>query len=265
MSKSQKPTISVCASMKNERLRIERYIAALVGFADEIILSDTGSTDDTLAIAERLRNEHPELIKIFHYKYEGSFHYGRAKNFAIEKATKDFILVLDLDELPSDEFKKGIRDFLSAKHPEVVKIIRKDERLPHYTEQIERIIANGKDIFYGTSDADKVHEQFVHEYIADLFTPPIWHCQGRDHWLNNPHYRFFYLQLEIERTPRTKSFFGHFLRGCWMFWYKFRRVYWTQGMRKDGRDGFKYAFLRALYAFLIQFFVGLKVKEADNK
>ena len=261
MDYNSRPTISVCASMNNEDRRIEKYIAALIGFADEIILSDTGSTDNTLAIAERVRGEHPDLIKIFHYKSEGSFHYGRAKNFAIEKASKDFVLVLDLDEVPSDKFKEEVRDFLRVKNPKVVKIVRKDECLPHLTERIERIIANGNNIFYGTSDADKVHEQFAHKYTTDTFIPPIWHRQGRDHWLNNPHYRLFYLQLEIERTPKTKSFFRHILRGIWMFWYKFKRVYWWQELYKDGVAGLRYACLRALYAFLIQFFVGLKARE----
>lgn len=247
--------------MNNEGARIKEYISALIGFADEIILSDTGSTDSTLALVEDFRNKYPDLIKIFHYKYEGSFHYGQAKNFAIEKATKDFILVLDLDEIPSDEFKSKLRLFLTDKKPIVVRITRKDERLPHLTEQIERIIVNRKNIFYGTADADKVHEQFVHQYTPEFFAPPIWHRQGRNHWLNNPHYRFFYLQLEIERTPKTKSFLGHFLRGCRMFFYKFKRVYLKQKLYHDGRDGLRYAFLRALYAFLIQFFVGLKVRD----
>ena len=48
-----------------------------------------------------------------------------------------------------------------------------------------------------------------------------------------------------------------------MFQYKFRRVYFRQNVRYDGIEGLRYAFLRAIYAFLIQFFVGLKRDDGE--
>jgi hypothetical protein len=66
------------------------------------------------------------------------------------------------------------------------------------------------------------------------------------------------LGWEIQRTPKTKSFFGHFLRGVWLFQYKFKKVYFRQNLRKEGFQGLRYALLRAWFDFLIQIFVGVK-------
>jgi hypothetical protein len=176
----------------------------------------------------------------------------------MSNATKEYILVLDADERLSNDFKDNVRGFLQEKKPDVVKIVRYDDLLPHLREPIERIVKRDKKIFFGTDDESKVHEFFIHSYPVVTFNKPLWHCQREKHWLVRPHSRFFYLGLEVDRTPKTKSFFGHLLRGLWMFQYKFKRVYFSQNIRKDGGPGFRYAILRALYALLIQVFVGLK-------
>lgn len=253
------PTISVCVSVNTEAMRVQDLLDSIVDFADEIIISDTGSQDNTPdLIRSYIKSKKTKNIFLYHYKYDGRFHYGEAKNFAMSKASKDYILVLDADERLSQEFKEKIKPFLFDRNPDVIRIVRYDDLLPHLREQIERIVKRKKRIFYATNEEARVHEFFVHSNSTVLFDPPLWHCQREKHWLLRPHSRFLYLELEIDRTPKTKSFIGHMLRSLWMFQYKFRRVYFSQQLRRDGRAGLKYAFLRAWYAFLIQMFVGLK-------
>jgi len=252
------PTISVCASVRDEKEAIEGYIESLVGFADEIVLSDTGSADNTIEIIKSMQEKYPNLIKLVCFDYEGGFHYGEAKNNALKYATKDYSMILDADERLGKDFKSQIKQFLNDEKPTVVSIRRADDLLTHFIESVERIVKTGENIRFGVDSENKVHEQFIHKHSVKTFEPPIWHIQRTTHWLNNPHKKFFYLELEIDRTPKTKSFFGHLLRGLWMFQFKFKKVYFNQKMKKDGKAGFKYAFLRGLYAFLIQFFVGLK-------
>ncbi len=261
MEHSQEPTISVCASVDTEEKRIDEFLSSLIEFADEIIISDTGSLDNTVQIVEHHRKTNPKIF-LYHYVSPGAFHFGLAKNFAMSKASKDYILVLDADERLSPEFKKNIRPFLKAHAPNAVAIVRCDDLLTTLEEPIERIAKRGSGVLHGTDDASKVHEHFVHTFPVLTFPYPVWHCQREKHWLLRPHSRFFYLALEIDRTPKTKSFFGHFLRGIWMFQYKFRRVYFAQRMNQEGLMGLRYSILRATYAFLIQFFVGLK-RESD--
>ncbi len=254
------PTISICNIVKNEKKRMKEYFSSLVNFADEIIIVDTGSSDGTLKIIEDFAQKHNN-IKLYKYYSEGVFHYGKAKNFAIEKATQDYIIVLDADEKLSDEFKNNIKNFLRQENPDVVKIKRVDDYVDHLIDYPERIIKNNKDVFYKTDEKGRVHENLKHSYEVKEFIYPVWHCQRWNHYTYRPQRIFLQLELQVERIPKTKSFIGHCIRGVWFFQYRFRRLYFKRRLYKDGKRGFKYAFMRAIDAFLIQFFVGLKPKK----
>jgi len=205
-----------------------------------------------------MQEKYPNLIKLVYFDYEGGFHYGEAKNNALKYASKDYSMILDADERLGKDFKSQIKQFLYDEGPVVVSVSRTDDLLTHFIESVERIVKTNKNIRFGIDSENKVHERFMHKHDVKIFKPSIWHMQKTTHWLNNSHKKFFYLELEIDRTPKTKSFIGHALRGLWMFQFKFKKVYFNQKMKKDGKAGFKYAFLRGLYAFLIQIFVGLK-------
>jgi glycosyltransferase involved in cell wall biosynthesis len=251
------PTISVCASVNTEEKRIKEFITSLYDFADEIIISDTGSLDRTIQLVKEFIQNGYEKVSLYNYKSPGMFHIGEAKNFAMSKATKDYILVLDADERLSTGFKENIKSFLLKNKPKVIQIVRQDDLLTGFKEQIERITKNGCGVFHGTDNDSIVHEHFIHNFPVLTFPFPVWHCQREKHWLLKPHSRFYYLSLEIDRTPKTKSFIGHVLRGVWKFQYKFRKIYFGRKMRREN-EGLRYALFRALYDFMIEFFVGLK-------
>lgn len=82
--------LSVCIIAKNEEKHIEECLKRLSPYGLEIVLTDTGSTDRTLAIAEKYTD------RIYHFDWCDDF--GAAKNFCIQKASHDWILSLDCDE-----------------------------------------------------------------------------------------------------------------------------------------------------------------------
>lgn len=84
---------------------MEKVLAAAAPLADEIILVDSGSTDRTVAIAESYK------AKVIHQDWLG---YGKQKNFAISKATGDWILSLDGDEVMTPELVAEIADVLAS-------------------------------------------------------------------------------------------------------------------------------------------------------
>jgi glycosyltransferase involved in cell wall biosynthesis len=78
---------------------------ASVSFADEIVVVDSGSTDDTVAIAKR------HGARVIHQEWLG---YGAQKRFAAAQARHDWVLSLDADERVSDELRENVRRELST-------------------------------------------------------------------------------------------------------------------------------------------------------
>lgn len=82
--------LSVCIIAKNEENHIEECLKRLSPYGFEIVLTDTGSTDRTLAIAEK----YTDRI----YRFDWCNDFSAARNFCLEKASHDWILSLDCDE-----------------------------------------------------------------------------------------------------------------------------------------------------------------------
>ncbi len=85
-----KKTIALCMIVKDEAKNIERCLNSVVDFVNEIIIVDTGSTDETLDIAKKFK------ANIIHYVWNNDFSVPR--NIAIDNSKSDWILFLDADE-----------------------------------------------------------------------------------------------------------------------------------------------------------------------
>lgn len=92
--------ISQCMIVKNEEANIERALSWGKGVVSEQIVVDTGSTDRTVEIAERMG------AKIYHFEWIDDF--SAAKNFAISKAKYEWIAFLDADEYYLEEDAKKL-------------------------------------------------------------------------------------------------------------------------------------------------------------
>ncbi len=98
-----KPLISLCMIVKDEADNLPRCLESVKGIVDEIVIVDTGSTDETPQIAERYG------AKIIRYEWTGSF--SDARNESLKHATGEWILWLDADEALA-EGKEKLRKFL---------------------------------------------------------------------------------------------------------------------------------------------------------
>ncbi|MFM9277971.1 glycosyltransferase [Paenibacillus jiagnxiensis] len=85
-----KPSISLCMITKNEEKYLPKCLSSVKHIVDEIIIVDTGSTDDTLAIAKSFG------AKVIQMPWQNSF--ADARNRSFDEATGDWILWLDADE-----------------------------------------------------------------------------------------------------------------------------------------------------------------------
>lgn len=98
--------LSACMMVRNEEKNIERCLKSICGFVDEIVVVDTGSTDDTLKIAKRYD------ARIYHHPWEDDFSLHR--NQSMSHARGKWVMIIDADEelvLEKGIAIKQMRDF----------------------------------------------------------------------------------------------------------------------------------------------------------
>ncbi|MBC1886016.1 glycosyltransferase family 2 protein [Listeria seeligeri] len=90
-----RPLISICMIVKNEAHILRQSLASFRKFTEEIIIVDTGSTDETKKIAKEFTD--------FVYDFEWTGNFSDARNFAATKATGKWIMAIDADECLEEE------------------------------------------------------------------------------------------------------------------------------------------------------------------
>lgn len=145
--------ISLCMITKNEEKNIEECLDMIKQYVDEIVIIDTGSTDKTKEIASKFTN------KIYDYKWNSNF--SAARNYSISKASNDFVLIIDGDEMIQSFDRKLLNDNILNHQMEVGKIgiinqyTRKGIKY-EYNERISRFFHKKYFEYQG-----KIHEQIV--------------------------------------------------------------------------------------------------------
>jgi glycosyltransferase involved in cell wall biosynthesis len=101
-------SLSVIMICRDEADRIERGLAAVAGWADEIVVLDSGSTDATPEICRRYAT---------HFETTDWPGFGLQKQRALDRATGDWVLSLDADEVVSEALRREIDLVLSQPEP----------------------------------------------------------------------------------------------------------------------------------------------------
>lgn len=96
--------VSCCSIFRNEEKHMETFLDNILPLVDEVILVDTGSTDRSREIVtEYMRRD--QRIKLYDFAWTDDF--SEARNFSIEQATGDWIMIMDIDEV-IPQFTKSI-------------------------------------------------------------------------------------------------------------------------------------------------------------
>lgn len=93
---------SLCMIVKNEEKTLERCLESVKGIFDEIIIVDTGSLDNTKATAKKYTD------KIYDFIWCDDF--SLARNFSFSKASGDYIMWLDADDIIDDKNANKLLD-----------------------------------------------------------------------------------------------------------------------------------------------------------
>lgn len=169
-----KSTLSVIIIVKNEEHDIRDCLES-VAWADEIIVLDSGSSDNTLSIAKEYTDKIYTSID-----WQG---FGIQKNRALLHASCDWVLSLDADERVSNALRQEIANAIQSACPLIYKLprlssycgkfIRHSGWWPDY---VPRLFKRGEASF---SD-DLVHERLVFQGEAAKLTAPLLHVTYKD-------------------------------------------------------------------------------------
>lgn len=106
------PRISLCMIVKNEARALPKCLASARPWVDQIVVVDTGSTDDTIEIAGRFD------AHVAEWPWRNDF--AAARNESLRHATGDWILVLDADETLAEGAGPELRAACATAPAEVV-------------------------------------------------------------------------------------------------------------------------------------------------
>lgn len=235
---------SVVIITKNEELNIRRCLES-IQWADEIILLDSGSSDNTVAIAKEYTDK---VYTTAPAEWHG---YGVQKQRALAYATGDWILNLDADEVVDDNLKQAIIGAMEANKADAYRI---PIRMNFYGKALRYSSSPKRHIRLFKRDGANYSDDIVHEKIvlpADSkigqLCEPIMHHSFLDvshalYKINN--YSSSSAKIRINEKKHT-TLLRVMIGTCWMFC----RCYLLQRGFLDGREGFLFALFNAQGTF----------------
>ena len=220
--------ISACILTKNEEEKIERCLQNIAPYVDEIVIVDGFSEDRTIEIARKYTD------KIYQKEFSGSFAVER--NYSIEKSAKDWIFIVDADEVCERSLLVELRELTNQNKYDAYSFIRKDI-IPSgevldlqfgYPEINVRLAKRDKLRFYGA-----IHERAVVLGKVEFIPETIYHHRG----------------YTIDYPPEKSE--------------RFKKIAETAKQRNQGLDLYRGFLIRRGVKLIIQYFfnmfIGLKL------
>lgn len=155
-------TISLCMIVKDEENTIDRCLQSIKGIPDEIIIVDTGSTDQTKNIAKTWTSN------IF--DFEWTYDFSAARNEAFSHASMDYIFWLDADDILTPENAKKLQELKNVLDPRIDAVSMKYHAA--FDTQDNVISSTTRFRLFKTSKQYQ-WSGFVHEHIEVLPTDCI--------------------------------------------------------------------------------------------
>ena len=149
--------ISLCMIVKNEEKTLARCLDSVQDIVDEIIIVDTGSKDNTKEIAM----EYTSNV----YDFEWIDDFAAARNYSFSKATMEYIMWLDADDVLLDMDRTKLKELKRIMDPSFDVVMMKynlgtdHENNPLCTFMRERLLKRAK----GFTWNDPIHEYIKFE------------------------------------------------------------------------------------------------------
>ncbi|MEM7456479.1 MAG: glycosyltransferase family 2 protein [Planctomycetota bacterium] len=239
-----KQPLTVIVPCKNERLNIRPCIESFYDIADEVLIADSGSVDNTLAIAAEF-----DKVRIIQREYITS---GNFKNWAIPQAQNEWVLIVDADERITPELSEEITLELSRGPMKDGYWIYRDNHFMGHplkwgdarNDRVLRLFHRDRGRYEGPSDHGEVR---VSTGKVGVLRNRMQHFSFWDYdQMFGKMHRYTTLQAQQWREGGTKaSYYKMFVRPMWRFF----REFILQGGILDGKPGLQAAWISAFYSF----------------
>lgn len=200
-------TISLCMIVKNEEKVLGRCLSSVQDLVDEIIIVDTGSTDNTKSVAANFTSN------IYDFKWVDDF--SKARNFAFSKATKDYQMWLDADDIVKEDDLHKLIKLKNTLDKEVDIVTMKYNT--HFDESGNPIFTSTRGRLFKTSKGYKWCDP-IHEYIEwsgnFIHATDIYITHKKEASYTDRNIKIYENQIKngIELSPRSTYYFARELK-----------------------------------------------------
>lgn len=235
--------ISVAIITLNEEDRIVSCLKSL-DFADEIVVVDSGSKDNTVSVAKSLG------CKVLFQEWLG---YARQKQYAVDHCKNDWVLILDADERIPAETSEKIESIISDSGHKYTgfSFCRKNffhkrwiKHCGWYPNRVLRLVNRRK----GRFSNSLVHEWWASDGAVKNLDLCIEHHSFRNYadFINKMQTYSTLASLELLEKGKSATWLTPISHGTWMFF----KTYVIKKGFLDGFDGLVISLMNAMESFM---------------
>ncbi|MFZ7129198.1 glycosyltransferase family 2 protein [Avibacterium avium] len=240
------PTISVAMIVKNEQQDLAQCLASVKDWVDEIVILDSGSTDNTKEIALQYGAKFYENTD-----WQG---FGKQRQLAQQYVTSDYVLWLDADERVTDELRENIQQAVAKNLPNVVydiprisevfgRLIRHSGWYPDYVVRLYQTqyagyndaLVHEKVVYPANTKVEKLAGNLLHYPYKNLHHYLVKSANYAQAWAEQRH-----------RQGKKATLFQGITHGI----ATFAKMYLLKAGFLDGKEGFLLAVLSGHSTFV---------------
>jgi len=246
MNKITPPRLTIGILTMNEERRIEACIRSAL-FADEIIVVDSGSKDNTVALAQQLG-----ATVHTHADWQG---FAEQRNRLLQYCTGDYVFFLDADELIQPELQAEIQTAVMTNKPDVwetywlevafgrpLRRVASRKSLPRLFRRDTLIGFDGV-----VHEHAKLNQPNAHHHV---FKSPLWHYSRETIHDSLKKLTQYSMLGAAKRAKKNRR--GGIIRGLLSSFWMFIRLYFFKRAFLEGGPGFLYSLFISLEFFFRQ-------------